>query len=83
MKWKNSEPEHIRILDCTRRRPSTGITRGLCHDNLNQDNRVKLFPGKLKSCWSGPFEVARICLNGTVDVKDIRTGTTFKSMDNA
>ncbi|XP_012477617.1 uncharacterized protein LOC105793244 [Gossypium raimondii] len=30
---------------------------------------LKLFPGKLKSCWSSPFEIAKVYPHGAVDVK--------------
>nr|GEZ86974.1 reverse transcriptase domain-containing protein [Tanacetum cinerariifolium] len=29
------------------------------------NSRLKIFPGKLKSCWSGPFTISEICPYGT------------------
>ncbi|XP_012477635.1 uncharacterized protein LOC105793257 [Gossypium raimondii] len=42
------------------------------------NSRLKLFTGKLKSRWSGPYEVAQVYPHGAVDVKDMKTGVTFK-----
>ncbi|KAA3466405.1 Retrovirus-related Pol polyprotein from transposon 412 family [Gossypium australe] len=39
---------------------------------------LKLFLGNLKSCWSGPFEVAHVYLYGAMNVKDVKIGCTFK-----
>ena len=33
------------------------------------NSRLKLFPGKLCSRWSGPSEVIKILLSGTVEIK--------------
>jgi len=40
---------------------------------LLYNSRFKLFPGKLKSKWSGPFKVTRAFTNGAIEVegKDI------------
>jgi hypothetical protein len=37
---------------------------------LLHNTRLRLFPGKLKSRWSGPFIVVRVYPYGAVDVKD-------------
>ncbi|XP_016706945.1 uncharacterized protein [Gossypium hirsutum] len=42
------------------------------------NSRLQLFPGKLKSCWSEPFEIAHVYPHGAVEVKDMNTGLTFK-----
>ena len=42
------------------------------------NSRLKLFPGKLKSRWSGPFCVIAASDKGVVEVKDERTGRIFK-----
>ncbi|KAA3484239.1 protein NYNRIN-like [Gossypium australe] len=42
-----------------------------CHDK-----RIML--SKLKSQLSGPFEVTQVNPHGVVDVKDMKTGVTFK-----
>ncbi|XP_015168359.1 uncharacterized protein [Solanum tuberosum] len=33
------------------------------------NSRLKLFPGKLRSKWSGPFEVVRMTQHGAVELK--------------
>ncbi|XP_039035962.1 uncharacterized protein LOC120172616 [Hibiscus syriacus] len=42
------------------------------------NSRLKLFPGKLKSRWSGPFEVHRVYPHGVVDIKNMDDGSIFK-----
>ncbi|KAA3466446.1 Retrovirus-related Pol polyprotein from transposon opus [Gossypium australe] len=44
--------------------------------------RLKMFLGKMKSRYSGPFEVAKVFFHGAVDVKDMQTGSYLKAMDN-
>ena len=39
---------------------------------------LKLFPGKLKSRWSGPFKLLKIHPFGAVDLLDEITGYEFK-----
>ncbi|KAF7802449.1 uncharacterized protein G2W53_041560 [Senna tora] len=41
------------------------------------DIRLKLFPGKLKSRWSGPFLVTKVAPYGAVEVKDEKTSNVF------
>ncbi|KAK1419648.1 hypothetical protein QVD17_28882 [Tagetes erecta] len=42
-----------------------------CGDKvLLYNSRLKLFPGKLKSRWSGPFEVKEVFPYGTVELQD-------------
>lgn len=33
------------------------------------NSRLKLFPGKLRSRWSGPFEVTNVFPSGAVEIK--------------
>ena len=42
------------------------------------DSRLKLFPGKLKSRWTGPFLVKEVFPHGAIEVQNLRTGDTFK-----
>ncbi|KAG8634118.1 hypothetical protein MANES_17G014002v8 [Manihot esculenta] len=42
------------------------------------DSRLKLFPGKLRSRWIGPFIVEHAYPHGAVDIKSIETGKIFK-----
>ncbi|XP_062075508.1 uncharacterized protein LOC133779576 [Humulus lupulus] len=41
------------------------------------NSRLKLFPGKLKSRWSGPFTVMEVYPFGAVLVKDEKSGREF------
>ncbi|XP_058725849.1 uncharacterized protein LOC131597155 [Vicia villosa] len=42
------------------------------------NSRLKLFPGKLKSRWSGPFLVHKVFSHGAVELKNQVNGDTFK-----
>ena len=42
------------------------------------NSRLKLFPGKLKSRWSGPFKLIRMHPFGAVDLLDETTSREFK-----
>ncbi|KAK2435447.1 hypothetical protein QL285_020504 [Trifolium repens] len=42
------------------------------------NSRLKLFPGKLKSRWSGPFKLLKIYPYRVVDLLDEGTGHEFK-----
>jgi hypothetical protein len=39
--------------------------------------RLKFFPGKLKSKWTGPFLVSRPFPNGAVEIEDPKSGRKF------
>ncbi|KAL4369314.1 hypothetical protein GQ457_05G015090 [Hibiscus cannabinus] len=45
---------------------------------LLYNSRLRLFQGKLKSRWSGPFEVHQVYPHGAVDIKNVDYGTIFK-----
>ncbi|KAH9802981.1 hypothetical protein KPL71_001600 [Citrus sinensis] len=45
---------------------------------LLHNTRLKLFSGKLKSRWSGPFKLLKSYLHGAVDLLDEQTGHEFK-----
>src|SRR4051812_32378031 len=42
------------------------------------NSRLKLFPGKLKSRWSGPFVVQTVFPHGAVEIKNPNNGDVFK-----
>ena len=44
---------------------------------LLYNSRLKLFPGKLKSRWSGPFKVVKFYLYGAVEISNDK-GEVFK-----
>ena len=39
------------------------------------NSRLKLFPGKLRSRWSGPFKVMKVYPYGAIDIGTEATGT--------
>ena len=45
---------------------------------LLYNSRLKLFPGKLRSRWSGPFKVVEVFSHGAVEVEDEQDGHRFK-----
>ncbi|XP_062109418.1 uncharacterized protein LOC133820038 [Humulus lupulus] len=45
---------------------------------LMYHSRLKLFPGKLKSRWLGPFIVTKVFPHGAVEVVSPSTGKSFK-----
>ena len=42
------------------------------------NSRLRLFPGKLRSRWDGPFLVNSVAPHGAVELKDLKDGTLFK-----
>ena len=45
---------------------------------LLYNSRLHLFPGKLKTRWSGPYVVQTIFPHGAIEVSDPKSGNTFK-----
>ena len=45
---------------------------------LLYDSKLHLFPGKLKSRWTGPFIVQQASPNGSVDLRDPNDDMLFK-----
>lgn len=45
---------------------------------LLYNSRLHLFPGKLRSRWTGPYVVKRVFPFGAVEVEDPRNGNVFK-----
>nr|XP_043633090.1 uncharacterized protein LOC122604268 [Erigeron canadensis] len=41
------------------------------------NSRLKLFVGKLKSKWAGPFVVTKVTLHGAVEIKNLDGGEPF------
>ncbi|KAI3499631.1 hypothetical protein L1887_35435 [Cichorium endivia] len=41
------------------------------------NSRLKLFPGKLKSKWSGPFKIVHVTPHGAIEIKDEKGGESF------
>ena len=42
------------------------------------NSRLRLFPGKLKSRWSGPYVVNKVYPSGVVELQDYKKNETFK-----
>ncbi|CAN6547921.1 unnamed protein product [Malus baccata var. baccata] len=42
------------------------------------NSRLRLFPGKLRSRWVGPFVVTNIFPHGAVEIRSTKTGNMFK-----
>jgi hypothetical protein len=45
---------------------------------LLYNSRLHLFPGKLKSRWTGPFKVHAISTHGAIEIKDLKNRNTQK-----
>ena len=37
------------------------------------NSRLRLFPGKLKSRWSGPYEITKVFPSGAIEIKGRNT----------
>ncbi|CAN6559826.1 unnamed protein product [Malus baccata var. baccata] len=48
------------------------------HKVLLFNSRLRLFPGKLRSRWVGPFVVTNIFPHGAVEIRSTKTGNVFK-----
>ena len=45
---------------------------------LSYDSRLHLFPGRLRSCWMGPFVVTDLLSYGVVEIQDPNSGDKQK-----
>ena len=45
---------------------------------LLYESKLHLFPGKLKSRWTGPFTIQEVYLNGSVDLFNSKDNRVFK-----
>ena len=45
---------------------------------LFYEYKLHLFPGKLKSRWTGPFTIQEVYLNGSIDLLNARDNRVFK-----
>ena len=45
---------------------------------LLYDSKLRFFPGKLKSRWTGPFIIHQVYLNGLVDLLNFKDSRVFK-----
>ncbi|CAN6544148.1 unnamed protein product [Malus baccata var. baccata] len=42
------------------------------------NSRLRLFPGKLRSKWIGPFVITNVFVHGAVQIQSLKTGHEFK-----
>ncbi|CAN6723449.1 unnamed protein product [Malus baccata var. baccata] len=42
------------------------------------NSRLRLFPGKLRSKWIGPFVITKVFVHGAVQIQSLKTGHEFK-----
>ena len=45
---------------------------------LLYDSKLHIFPGKLKSRWTGPFTIQEVYPNGSVDLLNSKDNRVFK-----
>ena len=45
---------------------------------LLYDSKLHIFPGKLKSRWTGPFTIQEVYLNGAVELFNSKDNRVFK-----
>ena len=45
---------------------------------LLYDSRLHLFPGKLRSRWTGPYLIKKVYPYGAVEICDLKNGNVFK-----
>lgn len=63
----------------------------LCHSWVNEqksfeplqkvllyNSRLRLFPGKLRSRWTGPYIVEQVFDHGAIEIENLSTGNIFK-----
>ena len=51
----------------------------IAHKHFKQyDSKLHLFPGKLKSRWTGPFIIQEVYLNGSEDLFNSKDNRVFK-----
>ena len=45
---------------------------------LLYNSRLHLFPGKLKTRWSGPYIIHTVYPHGAIEISDLKSGNMFK-----
>ncbi|XP_062086086.1 uncharacterized protein LOC133792186 [Humulus lupulus] len=70
------EPHRKKKKKCGRKAHSQRFEEG--QRVLLFNSRLKLFPGKLKSRWSGPFTIIKVYPHGAVEVREDQSGREFK-----
>ncbi|KAM2994380.1 hypothetical protein FF2_046361 [Malus domestica] len=55
-----------------------GKTLSIGQKMLLFNSRLRLFPGKLRSKWIGPFVITNVFVHGAVQIQSLKTGHKFK-----
>ncbi|KAM1557066.1 hypothetical protein ACFX10_040536 [Malus domestica] len=55
-----------------------GKTFAIGQKMLLFNSRLRLFPGKLRSKWIGPFVITNVFVHGAVQIQSLKTGHEFK-----
>ncbi|KAF7842193.1 hypothetical protein G2W53_004491 [Senna tora] len=75
-----AEPE-VEVIKQKRVEPAREFEKTILHNGqkvLLYHSKLRLFPGKLRSKWIGPFVVTKIHSHGAVEIQSLYTGKTFK-----
>src|ERR1044072_3812343 len=74
----------MKMLASIKRRQKNGMIKILLREELFSGqlvllykSRLRLFPGKLKSRWSGPFKVKRVFSHGAVEIENLVDDSLF------
>jgi hypothetical protein len=85
MSWMNFEIMPMRMPKILKKKQRNGMIKKIQNREFQEgqlvllfNSRLKLFPGKLKSRWSGPFKVTKVFPYGAIEVKDPESERTFK-----
>ena len=80
--FRNRAYENAKVYkDQTKKWHDKKIVRKEFHEGqlvLLYNSRLKLFPGKLRSKWSGPFVVHKVFSHGAIEVRNQANGDIFK-----
>ncbi|CAN6542038.1 unnamed protein product [Malus baccata var. baccata] len=55
-----------------------GKTFSIWQKVLSFNSRLRLFPGKLRSKWIGPFVITNVSVHGAVQIQSLKMGHEFK-----
>lgn len=75
----------MRMPELTKKRPRRSMIKNINRRSFKEGqkvllyhSRLKLFPGKLKSKWLGPFIITKVYTHGVVDIVSPSTGKELK-----
>ncbi|GJY48883.1 hypothetical protein Tco_0438839 [Tanacetum coccineum] len=58
--------------------PDLDLLSGMKESTTLFNARLKLFPGKLRSKWTGPYVVTQVSPHGAIEIKNMVGGEPFK-----